>query len=159
MFGALQLAAEERVDQQLWLVVLALIIYGLGLGLATAQLTSLVLADVPVAASGQSSATQSTVRQLGTALSTALSVAVLSVALTAKIGTLTGRAAQFGELLKDSAGGVIMGLRDSGAPAEVTGQLAVVFAEAAKWSLYASVVALAMGLVAATVVRRKAAEG
>ncbi|WP_281268988.1 MFS transporter [Corynebacterium senegalense] len=60
--------------------------------------------------------------------------------------------------LSTSAGLLIAGLRASGAPEEITGQLAVVFAEAAKWSLYASVVALAIGLIAATVVRRKAAE-
>ncbi|WP_353935863.1 hypothetical protein [uncultured Corynebacterium sp.] len=60
--------------------------------------------------------------------------------------------------LSTSAGLLITGLRASGAPEEITGQLAVVFAEAAKWSLYASVVALAMGLISATVVRRKGAE-
>ncbi len=52
VFGSLQLAAEERVDLPLWLVVFALIIYGLGLGLASAQLTSLVLGDIPVRLSG-----------------------------------------------------------------------------------------------------------
>lgn len=158
VFGALQLAAEERIDQHIWLVVLALMIYGCGLGLASAQLTSLVLADVPVKASGQASATQSTVRQLGTALGTAMSGAVLSVALTAKLSELSGPAARFADPLKDSAGAVLIGLRHRGLPKEITDQLAMVFAEAVKWSLYASVAALALGLVAAVVVRAKASE-
>ncbi len=58
-----------------------LIIYGVGLGLASAQLTSLVLGRVPVAQSGEGSATQSTVRQLGSALGAAISGTALSVAL------------------------------------------------------------------------------
>jgi hypothetical protein len=50
-----------------WLIALPLVVYGLGLGLASAQLTGTVLRDVPVGVSGQGSATQSTVRQIGTA--------------------------------------------------------------------------------------------
>ncbi|RAV31484.1 MFS transporter [Corynebacterium heidelbergense] len=159
VMGALQLAAEERVDQKIWLVVLALVIYGLGLGLASAQLTSLVLADVPVAASGQASATQSTVRQLGTGLGTAMGGAVLSAALSAKMSNLTGPAAHFAEPLKASAGGVLVGLRDQGAPPSIVGPLAQVFAEATKFSLYASVVALALGLLSAIMVRASVRRG
>lgn len=48
-----------------WLVAAALVVYGLGLGLASAQLTGTLLQDVPVELSGQASATQSTVRQVG----------------------------------------------------------------------------------------------
>ena len=50
------------------LLIGILVVYGLGLGLASAQLTSTVLAPVPPEQSGQGSATQSTVRQLDTAL-------------------------------------------------------------------------------------------
>ena len=114
VFGALQLAAEERIYQHIWLFVLALVIYGFGLGLASAQLTSLVFADAPVNASGQASVTQSTVRQLGTALGTAMSGAVLSVALTAKLSELSGPATRFADPPKDSAGAVLVGLRHKG---------------------------------------------
>ncbi|NYE00735.1 EmrB/QacA subfamily drug resistance transporter [Kineosphaera limosa] len=60
-----------------------LAVYGVGLGLASAQLTSLVLADVPTDRSGSGSATQSTVRQVGSALGTAVSGSVLA----ARLGT------------------------------------------------------------------------
>ncbi|PRZ40507.1 EmrB/QacA subfamily drug resistance transporter [Antricoccus suffuscus] len=60
------------------LIAILVVIYGLGLGLASAQLTSTTLGDVPVALSGQGSATQSTVRQVGAALGTAVVGAVLS---------------------------------------------------------------------------------
>ncbi len=53
-----------------WLIAIPLVVYGLGLGLASAQLTGTVLRDIPVDVSGQGSATQSTVRQIGSALGT-----------------------------------------------------------------------------------------
>ena len=49
-----------------------LFLYGAGVGLATAQLTSVILADVPVEQSGQASGLQSTFRQLGSSLGVAL---------------------------------------------------------------------------------------
>lgn len=59
-----------------------LVIYGLGLGLASAQLTSVVLAEVPLAQSGVASAVQSTVRQIGTALGVAVASTVFVASLT-----------------------------------------------------------------------------
>ncbi|MGJ6981228.1 MFS transporter [Aestuariimicrobium soli] len=64
-----------------WWVAAALLPYGLGLGLASAQLTSTVLADVPVETSGTGSAVQSTVRQVGSALGSAIGGTALSMAL------------------------------------------------------------------------------
>ncbi|MGK0720778.1 DHA2 family efflux MFS transporter permease subunit [Leucobacter sp. W1478] len=56
-----------------WLSVTPfLFIYGIGVGLATAQLTGVILQDVPVERSGQGSGTQSTSRQVGSALGIAL---------------------------------------------------------------------------------------
>lgn len=66
------LALLIRPDSTGWLTSPALFVYGLGVGLATAQLTSVVLADVPVERSGQGSATQSTARQMGSALGIAV---------------------------------------------------------------------------------------
>ena len=64
-----------------WVIAVALLPYGLGLGLASAQLTSTTLRDVPTAQSGAGSATQSTVRQLGAALGSAVGGTALTVAL------------------------------------------------------------------------------
>lgn len=64
-----------------WLVALVLLPYGVGLGLASAQLTSTVLRDVPVAQSGSGSAVQSTVRQVGSALGSAVGGTALAIAL------------------------------------------------------------------------------
>ena len=54
-----------------------LFVYGFGVGLATAQLTGVVLSDVPVRESGQASGTQSTSRQVGSALGIAILGTVL----------------------------------------------------------------------------------
>mgnify|MGYP000027884984 CR=1 FL=1 len=66
------LALLIRPDSSAWLTSPILLVYGMGVGLATAQLTSVVLAEVPVARSGQGSATQSTARQTGSALGIAV---------------------------------------------------------------------------------------
>ncbi|RMB61491.1 MFS transporter [Tessaracoccus antarcticus] len=64
-----------------WLVALVLLPYGIGLGLASAQLTSTVLRDVPINQSGSGSAVQSTVRQVGSALGSAVGGTALAIAL------------------------------------------------------------------------------
>ena len=105
-----------------WQIALPLVVYGLGLGLASAQLTGTVLRDVPVGISGQGSATQSTVRQIGSALGTAFSGATLAVALAITLPAaltaagITGQAAdQLAEATRQSAGTTIAQLRAQGA--------------------------------------------
>ncbi|WP_084130305.1 MFS transporter [Demequina sp. NBRC 110055] len=58
-----------------------LFLYGAGVGMATAQLTNVILVDVPVAQSGQASGLQSTFRQVGSALGVAILGTLLMVSL------------------------------------------------------------------------------
>lgn len=58
-----------------------LFVYGVGVGFATAQLTSIVLADVPVGRSGLASGANSTLRQVGSALGIAILGTVLFTSL------------------------------------------------------------------------------
>lgn len=105
-----------------WILAVLLMLYGLGLGLASAQLTGTVLADIPTAQSGQGSATQSTVRQVGSALGTALIGAVLAVGLAQAVPTQLASVpdlpAASGQKLADataeSAGGTIPSVRAEG---------------------------------------------
>ena len=60
-----------------------LLIYGAGVGFASAQLTNVVLSVIPVDRSGQASGAQSTTRQVGAALG----IAILGAALFTGIGT------------------------------------------------------------------------
>lgn len=120
--GVLIVAGVTGADTPGWLVALPLILYGLGLGPASAQLTGTVLRDVPTAQSGQGSATQSTVRQVGSALGSAFGGTALSVAMATTIpqaldaAGLTGPAAsQAGAATQQSAGSLIGQLRAQGA--------------------------------------------
>ncbi|GAB3623481.1 DHA2 family efflux MFS transporter permease subunit [Mariniluteicoccus endophyticus] len=142
-------------------VVLAavLVVYGIGLGLASAQLTSTVLADIPAELSGQGSATQSTVRQLGSALGSAAAGTALAVGLTASLpDRLAGlvppaQASALTESVIASAGGVIAGMRTHGAT-PVTDALAAGFAQATALAVGLACGFLALGLIGSLAVRR-----
>jgi MFS family permease len=138
------------------LLIGILVVYGLGLGLASAQLTSTVLAPVPPEQSGQGSATQSTVRQVGTALGTAVSGALLAAGLSARTDDLTGQASGFGQQLTDSAGSILPALRGQGMAPGVIDQLELVFTDGARIAMAGAAGFLLLGLVGAVAVRRAA---
>lgn len=81
--GVAGFGLSASVQVSAWRFVPWLFLYGVGVGLATAQLTGVILADVPVAKSGQASGTQSTSRQIGSALGVAIIGAVLVASLSA----------------------------------------------------------------------------
>ena len=62
-------------------LALPMLVYGIGVGLAIAQLTSVILVDVPRSASGQASGMSSMIGQLGSALGVALLGTILAVGL------------------------------------------------------------------------------
>ena len=104
-----------------------LFVYGIGVGFATAQLTSIVLSDIPVQLSGIASGANSTLRQVGSALG----IAILGTVLFA---TLVGHSADnlaaslpsvppvcrqlVVDLVDESAGQVLPALRDPSRAAE-----------------------------------------
>jgi MFS family permease len=70
--GVLGIAIFISNDGGWWSIAGWLLIYGLGVGLATAQLTNVIMMDVPIEQAGQASGTQSTTRQVGSALGIAV---------------------------------------------------------------------------------------
>ena len=170
VIGVVALAFLVSATTPGWLIAIPLVVYGLGLGLASAQLTGTVLRDVPVEVSGQGSATQSMVRQIGSALGTAFAGGTLSVALALTLPAalnaagLTGDAAdELAAATRQSAGTTITQLRagvdagsfgDQGAAA--ADALAAGFADATRWSLLVASVFLLVGLVGAARLRRAA---
>ncbi|QRY40102.1 MFS transporter [Microbacterium hominis] len=165
--GVLVLAALASATTPGWLIALPLVVYGLGLGLASAQLTGTVLRDVPVEISGQGSATQSTVRQIGTALGTAFAGAALSISLAVTLpgalsdAGITGTAAtELADATRTSAGTLISQLRAQGASSMLGAQtdaavqaLSAGFADATRWSLLVASAFLLLGLVGAARLR------
>uniref|UniRef100_UPI0010412665 MFS transporter n=1 Tax=Actinomadura roseirufa TaxID=2094049 RepID=UPI0010412665 len=88
-----------------------MLLYGLGLGLTSAQLTNVSLADVPPARAGQASGTQSTARQVGAALGIAVIGTVFATSLghamadrLERTGLPPERRAEIARELRDSAG-------------------------------------------------------
>ncbi|WP_433563327.1 MFS transporter [Nocardia sp. CA-151230] len=142
-----------------WLAVL-LIGYGIGLGMASAQLTGTVLADVPPEQSGQGSAAQSTVRQIGSAFGTAVIGALLSAALAhdlprrlAHVPDLQKPAADtLATATRESAGGAISGLRDHHGAAAIVDALSRAFTDSTRTALLAAALFLLVGLASAALI-------
>jgi len=103
------LAATVSASVSGWLIAGWLFAYGLGVGMATAQLTSVILADVPVAESGQASGLQSTFRQLGSALG----VALLGTLLITSLGRSTTTALEAKGIAAQSTTGVVAAVTGS----------------------------------------------
>ena len=168
--GVLALALLLGPATSSWLIAIPLTVYGLGLGLASAQLTGIVLQDIPVGISGQGSATQSTVRQIGSALGTAFAGATLSVSLALTLPAALGNAGLTGaeadslaDTTRQSAGTLILQLREQGSHSSLGDQTAVAvnaltsgFADATRWVLLIATVFLALGFIGALRLRRAA---
>lgn len=69
------------VDRSAWWLALPLFVYGVGVGFDTAQLTNVILEDVPPQRSGGASSVTSTLRQVGSTLGSAVLGTVLFVSL------------------------------------------------------------------------------
>ena len=141
--------------QATWLVVVPfLFVYGIGVGLATAQLTGVVLKDVPVAQSGQGSGTSSTARQIGSALGIAVLGTVLFTAvgasLDAKLAEVPGLPAEtrseIVDAVVDSAGSVIPSLEEQSP--ELADAAREAFSDGTRYSAYAAAGFLVLGFLA-----------
>lgn len=136
-----------------WAIAPGLALYGLGVGLATAQLTGLILVDVPVEASGQGSGTQSTARQVGSALGVAvlgtILFASLSAELDAELSTFlpAEQAAQVTAAVSDSAGGAIPGLATGPDGDQIAAAAAQALSDATRWTAFAGAAFLSLGLL------------
>jgi MFS family permease len=104
-----------RVDTPLSLFVPIFLLYGIGLGLAIAQLTNVVLSTIPPQSSGAASGANNTLRQLGAAIGVAILGAVLSSQVSAVSATQLGQSSVIPTTLKPA----IQRLVDQGEPKEV----------------------------------------
>ncbi len=140
-------------DTRWYAIVGALFVYGFGVGLATAQLTGVVLMDVPVDQSGSGSGTQSTARQVGSALGIAVLGTILFSALGSQLDSgLAGLRRCRGDpypivnAVVDSAGSAIASL-DQQSPAAASAARSA-FSDATQLSAFAAAGFLGLGLVA-----------
>ncbi len=132
-----------------------LLIYGIGVGFATAQLTGVVLTDVPLARSGEGSGIQSTSRQVGSALGIAILGTVLFATLGARydtaladLGVPEAQRVQLVDAVKDSAGAAIPGLAANPGTAAAAEPARVAFTDASRVAALTAAGFLVIGLVA-----------
>ena len=137
-----------------WLIP-ALFVYGFGVGLATAQLTGVVLQDVPVDLSGQGSGTQSTSRQVGSALGVAILGTVLFTTtggvLASSLDDAGVPAAERDQIVNavvDSAGGAIAGLGENPQTAPFADDAKAAFSDGTRAAAFTAAGFLAVGLLA-----------
>lgn len=104
--GLTALAFTLSTSWSPWWLTVPLFVYGIGVGFDSAQLTNVVLADVPPMKSGTASSMTSTFRQVGSALGGAmlgtLLFSVLSHNLTADLATVAGLSEQQQQEIVDS---------------------------------------------------------
>lgn len=139
-----------------WETVPLLFCCGMGVGLATTQLTGVVLADVPVEQSGQGSGTQSTSRQIGSALG----IAILGTVLFAGLGALmssrltdiprlsASARSELTSAVTTSAGAAIPALSANPATAQVGTIAKESFTDATRYTAFVAGGFLVIGLVA-----------
>ena len=132
-----------------------LFLYGFGVGLATAQLTGVVLKDVPIDQSGSGSGTQSTARQIGSALGIAILGTVLFTTAGAQLdskladrGVPEAQRTQITNAVVDSAGAAIIGLEANPATAEAATDAKAAFSEGTRYAAFAAAGFLAIGFLA-----------
>jgi MFS family permease len=75
------------VDTPLIYLTLFLMLYGVGVGLAIAQLTNVVLSEIPPERLGAGSGANNTIRQLGAAMGIAIIGAILTTGITSSVTT------------------------------------------------------------------------
>ncbi|MEI2713763.1 MAG: MFS transporter [Nocardioides sp.] len=157
------LAWSLSLDVSTWTIAAWLFLYGFGVGFATAQLTSLLLADVPVDESGQASGLQSSVRQIGSALGVALLGGFLIAQLgratqenLASLGLPTAASDRIVTAVRESAGIAIAGFQSDPAQAAIARAASEAMIEASRWTTGLAALALAIGLLATIALPRNA---
>jgi len=155
VIGIAGLGFTFAVDTAWWALAPWLFIYGCGVGFATAQLTSVILAEVPVEFSGQASGIQSTFRQVGSALG----IAILGSILVTGIGTsLSARLvnsqvpvairASIVDEVKSTGGAVIPALRARAETQDIAAQASAAVVEASRAVAFSAALFVFIGLLA-----------
>jgi predicted MFS family arabinose efflux permease len=158
------IAVVVSLSVSTWALAGLLFVYGTGVGMATAQLTSLLLSDVPADESGQASGLQSSIRQLGSALGVALLggllVSRLAAATRDNLAALhlpTGTVDGVTTAVKESAGIAIAGLQAQPGGHAISQAASEAMVHASRLTTGAASLALVLGLLATFALPRQAA--
>ena len=164
LLGLIILALLARSDSSWWVIAIGLFLYGAGVGFATAQITNVVLADVPPMQAGQGSGIQSAARQLGSALGIALLTttffSLLASGTTDRLrsgGVGPAEADRIASGVADSAGSSIAGLAANPATAAAAQAAREAMTQAVQVDAYTCAGLLFLGLLATALIPRRSA--
>ncbi|GAA1909370.1 DHA2 family efflux MFS transporter permease subunit [Streptomyces durmitorensis] len=153
-------------DSSWWTVALMLFLYGIGVGFATAQVTNVVLAEVPHESAGQGSGIQSAFRQLGSALGIAALTTVFFTTLSTNLrerlsdaGLPGGQADRLTGAVTDSAGAAIGPLAERPETASVADAARSAMTDGVALGGYVAAGFVVLGLVATFLVPAATATG
>jgi MFS family permease len=90
--GILLILRAVTLDITVWHLIPGFVLYGAGIGFAGAQLTSVILAEIPAESTGVAGGTNSTVRQVGSALGVSVIGSLLAVQTVRSTTAAIGRA-------------------------------------------------------------------
>jgi len=162
LVGVVGVAVFASVEGGFWSIVPWLFLYGVGIGLATAQLTGVIMVDVPMNKAGQASGSQSTVRQIGSALGIAVLGTMLFTSVQSNLesklsdqGLDAATSTMVVDATVESAGGAIPGLsaflQSKNVPAAAADKVQVsageAFTDGTKAASWAAAGFLALGLL------------
>ena len=162
IIGVLGFGVFASTDTGWTSIAAFLFIYGVGVGLATAQLTGVIMVDVPMSEAGQASGSQSTVRQVGSALGIAVIGTMLftgtELSLTDRLDALSvegGQQTQIVDAVVNSAGGTIPLIADTlqanqvpqSVAQDIQSESGEAFTDGARFASYAAGGFLLLGLL------------
>lgn len=146
-----------------WEMTPWLITYGLGIGYATGQLAGIILSDVPSAESGAAGAFQSTSRQIGAALGTAVLGTTLVFGLGSAAQSLeaagvpSDQAQEISQEIQDSGGEIIPELSSESEGLELVQVATEVFTTSFTSVIWVAVAILCFGLLISFLIPKNAA--
>lgn len=125
-----------------------MVIYGAGVGLDSAQLTNVVLADVPPDSSGQASAMTSTFRQVGSALGATVLGAVLFSGLGDELndqldnipGISEAQRTQVVDSVRGTAGQSIVAMDKNPILAPIVADAKASYTDSARWTAWTAAI-------------------
>jgi len=161
--GIAAVGLSFSADRPAWQFCPQLFVYGVGVGFATAQLTSVILADVPTAQSGEGSGIQSTSRQVGSALGIAILGTALATGLAsgtrerlAQTGIPAPQRAAIATAVERSGGAVLPAFRRIPALQPAVAPVEEAFVESARRAALIAAAFVFVGLLASFRLGRRA---
>lgn len=154
IIGLVGLAFTLSTQWSAWWLALPLFVYGIGVGFDTAQLTNVVLEDIPAAKSGNASSMTSTFRQVGSTLGSAALGTLLFSALASSLNASlqedpsipeAQRAALVNEVV-DTSGQAIIALERNPAMGQAVDEAKEAYTDAARIMTLAAAGCIVVGL-------------